>query len=319
MFKYILTSVLTLLLVGYLELVAFRPSTKILPAKPTPTTAQAIPVPPTITPTAIPTPSLQVTYQGIDDDKVKSYNFTSIYNGNGPHVLRVLEPNKPAVGVAHNFLYLLPVVKENPAPAEDVIEILRGLNAQNKYNLTIILPSFSLDPWYADHPTDPNLRYESFMVKELQPWVKENLSKSGSEQHWLLGLSKSGLGAIDLLFRHPNTFTLAAAWDFPADMPTFDQYNAALIYGTADNYQSNYQLTADFLETYKKPFLTQNRIWISGFSGYESDISDLDKLLTQHGLVHTTGTPMNRAHIWGSGWIPEALSALNQLSPKLLL
>ena len=318
MFKYILTSVLTLLLVGYLELVAFRPPQKILPAKPTPTIVQATPVPPTILPIPTPTPSLQVTYQRTDDDQVKTYNFTSIYNGKGTHVLRVLEPDKPAVGVAHNFLYLLPVVKENPPPEEDVIAILRSLNAQNKYNLTLILPSFSLDPWYADHPTDPDLRYESFMVKELQPWVKDNLATTGSEQHWLLGLSKSGLGAIDLLLRHPDTFTLAAAWDFPADMPTFDQYNATLIYGSADNYQSNYQLTPNFLEKYKNPFLSQNRIWISGFSGYASDISDFDKLLTQHSLLHTAGTPTSRTHIWGSGWIPEALSALNQLSLKII-
>ncbi len=38
----------------------------------------------------------------------------------------------------------------------DGLETLRSLNAQNKYNLTIIEPSFGIDPWYADNPTDPS-------------------------------------------------------------------------------------------------------------------------------------------------------------------
>ena len=46
------------------------------------------------------------------------------------------------------------------------------LDAQDQYNLTIIEPSFSIDPWYADNPNDANLQYETFMTNELVPWVK---------------------------------------------------------------------------------------------------------------------------------------------------
>ena len=52
---------------------------------------------------------------------------------------------------------------------------MHSLNAQNQYNLTIIEPSFPIDPWYADNPTDPQLQYESFMTKDLVPWVTQNL------------------------------------------------------------------------------------------------------------------------------------------------
>ena len=56
------------------------------------------------------------------------------------------------------------------------------------------------------------------MTSELEPWVKANLATTGTEQNWLIGFSKSGIGAEDLLLKHPDLFTLAATWDFPADM-----------------------------------------------------------------------------------------------------
>ena len=106
------------------------------------------------------------------------------------------------------------------------MQTLLGLNAQNQYNLTIIEPTFGIDPWYADNPTDPNVQYETFMTQDLVPWVKQNLATTGSEQNWLIGFSKSGLGAQDLILKHPSVFTLAASWDFPADMSSYDEFGA---------------------------------------------------------------------------------------------
>ncbi len=72
-------------------------------------------------------------------------------------------------------------------------------------------PSFAIDPWYADNPTDSSQQEETFMATELAPWVKANLATSGTEQSWLIGFSKSGIGAQDLLLKHPDLFTLAAS------------------------------------------------------------------------------------------------------------
>lgn len=41
---------------------------------------------------------------------------------------------------------------DNPG---DALGILRSLDAHDQYNLTIIEPTFTIDPWYADNPTDP--------------------------------------------------------------------------------------------------------------------------------------------------------------------
>ena len=207
--------------------------------------------------------SLQIQYQGTDANGVASYAFNSSDDGYGTHILRVLQPTNPAPGVPHNFLYVLPVEPELGTTYGDGIDTLRSLDAQDQYNLTIIEPSFAIDPWYADNPTDPNLHYESFLTKDLVPWVTQNLTPppasqpfappTGGGQNWLIGFSKSGMGAADLLFKHPDVFALAASWDFPADMATYDQFgsSSASEYGTDANFQANYRLTSTFVDAHK--------------------------------------------------------------------
>ena len=104
----------------------------------------------------------------------------------------------------------------------------------------------------------PNVRYETFMTRELVPWVEKNLATTGHEQNWLIGFSKSGLGGQDLILKHPGIFALAASWDFPADMSSYDELGAdpAASYGTDANFQANYRLTPAFVNAHKGPFLS---------------------------------------------------------------
>ncbi len=263
------------------------------------------------------TTGAQIVYRSTDANGVASYDVTSVNNGYGTQVLRVLAPTNPAPGVAHNFLYALPVEAGLGSVYGDGLETLRALNAQNQYNLTIVEPSFAIEPWYADNPNDPNLRYETFMTNDLVPWVEQSLASTGNEQNWLIGFSKSGIGAADLILKHPGLFTLAASWDFPADMAAYDDFGAssANSYGTDASFQANYRLTPAFVAAHKAPFQTDNRIWIGGYSNsapFQDDMSDYDALLTSVGIVHTTGTPQPMSHRWDSGWVPIALAALSQ-------
>ena len=95
---------------------------------------------------------MQVQYTGTDANGVASYNVVSADNGYGTQVLRVLSPTNPSPGVAHNFLFVLPVEPGLGTQYGDGVDTLRSLNAQNQYNLTIIEPTFRIDSWYADNP-----------------------------------------------------------------------------------------------------------------------------------------------------------------------
>ena len=274
-------------------------------------------------------PSLQIQYAGTDAQGVMSYDFTSADDGYGVHVLRVLAPSDPRPGVPHNFLYVLPIEPELGSTYGDGIETLASLDAEDQYNLTIVEPSFPIDPWYADNSNDPNLQFETFLTKDLVPWVTQNLTPSaasqplapvtGQEQNWLIGFSKSGLGAQDLILKHPDVFSVAASWDFPADMSSYTQFgsSSASNYATDANFQANYRLTPSFVDSHKTPFLSENRIWIGGYEDIETDVADYDALLTSEGILHTTETPHAMPHRWDGGWVPIVLSALSQDSAAL--
>ena len=270
--------------------------------------------------TASAAPPFQVVYRSTDANGVASYDVTSVDNAPGVQTLRILAPTNPAPGVSHNFLYLLPVEAGLGTQYGDGIDTLRSLNAQNQYNLTIVEPSFGIEPWYADNSIDSDLHYDSFMANDLVPWVTQNLSLTGQEQNWLMGFSKSGIGGQDLLLKHPNVFSLVASWDFPADMSTYDQFGgSADNYGTNANFQTNYRLTQTFVDAHKAPFLANNRIWIGGYWTFRTDMADYESLLTAEGIAHTTETPQQMLHRWDSGWVPVALAALRQDSINLSL
>jgi hypothetical protein len=136
-----------------------------------------------------------------------------------------------------------------------------------------------------------------------------------------MGFSKSGIGGEDLLLKHPDVFSLAASWDFPADMSSYDQFgsSSASNYGTDANFQANYRLTQAFVDAHKGPFQSANRIWIGGYWTFRTDMSDYDSLLTSEGIAHSTETPQQMPHRWDSGWVPIALAALHQDSTALSL
>ena len=260
----------------------------------------------------------QVGYQSTANG-IQTYNVISPENGYGVQTLRVLRPTHPAAGVAHNFLFVLPVEAGLGNRYGDGVATLQSLDAEDQYNLTIVEPTFDYLPWYANNPSDRNVQYESFMATELLPWVDQQLASTGREQNWLIGFSKSGYGGQDLLLKYPNLFTVAASWDFPADMSSYNQlgFGAAPVYGTEANFAANYQLTQAFVAAHRSPFLTQERIWIGGYSLFHQDVSDYAALLKSQGIAYTTGPSQYLAHRWDSGWVPAALAALYQDSLSL--
>ena len=274
----------------------------------------AVPVPTPAPYTEFGRTGLVTQYAGSDvEPGVVDYNFTSPDDGPQPQQIRVLKPTRPAPGMAHNFLFVLPVQPGvDNLTYGDGLDTIDRLNAENTYNLTVVEPSFAVDPWYANSPVDPHEQYETFMTRQLEPWVKATLAVTGHEQSWLMGFSKSGLGAEDLLLKHPDLFTLAASWDFPAGLATFDALgDSAQGYGTNANFQAHYRLTPAFLEAHRAPFENINRIWIGSYGLYRPDVEAYDALLTSVGILHSTENPIQMAHAWDSGWIPVALSALH--------
>lgn len=249
---------------------------------------------------------------------VDSYDVTSQANGTGSHTMRVIKPTNPDPHYPHAFLYMLPVEAAGGSTYGDPISNATALGLANTYNLTIISPGYAIDPWYADNPSDATILQETFTVW-VTDWVKANLAISGTEKHYLIGFSKSGIGGADLIFRHPSLFEKAVLWDTPADDNAYNRFTPddADVYGTAGNFTNNYELSSDNLSGWNSPFTSSNRIWVASGVTYGSEVVDWDNLMTSLGIQHSfDGTTFaSDSHAWHDDWILAGLSSiLNQVS-----
>lgn len=261
----------------------------------------------------------EVHYLSDDSRSIATYSVISATNSGSPRLLRVLQPTRPSPRVAHNFLFVLPVEEGLKSVFGDGLHALQSLDVQNEYNVTIIEPSFGIAPWYADNPDEPDVRHETFMTRELIPWVRATLSTTGDEQNWLIGFSKSGLGAQALLLKHPDLFDLAASWDFPADMSAHDEFGPgpAACYGTDANFQANYRLTSQFVATRRTPFLQTCRIWIGHGPLFANNVSKYESILGAASVRYAAGVMLDCPHRWDGGWLPVALAGLHECSIEL--
>jgi S-formylglutathione hydrolase FrmB len=195
----------------------------------------------------------------VDANGVKYYPVTSVYQG-FLQIIRVLQPTNPASGKPPRLLYVLPVesgVDTLSSPLSDGLEELRLLNVPNQFNMTLIAPSFGYEPWYGDDILDSK-RMESFVIDDLVPWG-DTFATGSVAQRYLIGFSKSGNGALDLILRHPGVFNGVAAWDSPTQLNDVSSYSGMPInFGTQANFSS--YIIPNLVTSNANPFQQQIRI-----------------------------------------------------------
>ncbi len=85
-------------------------------------------------------------YLSTDANGVQSYDMISANDGYGPQILRVLRPTNPAPGVAHNFLFVLPVEPGLGTTYGDglaTIETRRGRGSRSRGGFRLFLPALT--------------------------------------------------------------------------------------------------------------------------------------------------------------------------------
>jgi len=258
-------------------------------------------------------PSMTVGTPTVDGNGVKYYPVTSVYQGSEQQIIRVLEPTNPAPGKPRRFLYVLPVdqgVQDLTSTWSDGLEELRLLDIPNRFNMTLIAPSFNYEPWYGDSVTDPTHRMESFIIVHLIPFG-DTFAQGGVPQRYLIGFSKSGNGALDLILKHPRVFNAAAAWDSPAQLNDLSAFSAlALNFGTQENFNLYY--IPNLISSNATAFQQQNRLWVSGDqAAWTADMIALDSELSAASIPHTWVQGGVRVHSWNSGWLDGAVTNLD--------
>jgi S-formylglutathione hydrolase FrmB len=115
--------------------------------------------------------------------------------------------------------------------------------------------------WYFDSPIDSTSQYESYITKELVPYIDANFStKANSKSRAITGLSMGGHGAMYLAIRHSDLFGAAGSTSGGFDFRPFPKsWNLQNLLGV---YESNKERWYDYTVMRQVELLTNNQLAI---------------------------------------------------------
>ncbi len=233
-----------------------------------------------------------------------------------PTEVEVLVPDEIVPGRRYRVVYILPVSPGREGRWGSGMREASNLDAANRHGVICVGPTFPRHPWYADHPGNPRLREESYVLRDVVPLVDERYPTEASPHgRLLLGFSKSGWGAFTLLLRNPDVFGRAVAWDAPLDMRQLPEgWGLEEHFGDAAHFARHRILDllrqrADLLRE-QPPRLGLLNSPDLGFAG---QMMALHEAMDTLGIPHLWKTSAASSHDWSSGWFPEALQCLMEM------
>ncbi|MFP6765718.1 MAG: alpha/beta hydrolase-fold protein [Planctomycetaceae bacterium] len=222
--------------------------------------------------------------------------------------LEILLPDNMQPRHRYPVLFVLPVEAGQTRRWGHALQEVQRHDLHSRFQIICVYPTFSDLPWYANHPGNPQLAQESYLLKTVVPFVDKHYPTTGTAQgRFLVGFSKSGWGAFSLLLRHPDSFAAAAAWDAPLMMDRHGQYGSGPIFGSLASFR-NYELTRLIRTVDLKG--QQPRLIHLGFSNFRQHHEEFEALLQGEKIPHIYRDGPQHKHAWDSGWLPAAVELL---------
>jgi len=94
----------------------------------------------------------------------------------------------------------------------------------DQYGFIVVGVDGNYSSWYFDSPIDPSFKYETYVVKELVPFIdKQYKTIADRKARAISGLSMGGHGALYLSFRHQDIFGAAGSMSGGVDFRPFPE------------------------------------------------------------------------------------------------
>ena len=108
--------------------------------------------------------------------------------------------------------------------------------------MIFVYPDGGKSSWYFDSPLDSNMQYESYIIKELVPYVDANFpTKANPKSRAITGLSMGGHGGLYLAIRHSDVFGAAGSTSGGFDFRPFPKsWNHPNILGEYETNQTRW-------------------------------------------------------------------------------
>ena len=127
--------------------------------------------------------------------------------------------------------------------------------------MIFVCPDGGRGSWYFDSPIDSSIRYESYITKELVPFIDANFStKANSKSRAITGLSMGGHGALYLAIRHSDIFGAAGSTSGGVDFRAFP--NRWDIKKALGEYESNKERWYEYTVMRQVELLTNKQLAI---------------------------------------------------------
>ncbi len=241
---------------------------------------------------------------------------------NGGQQIHVLIPdNYGDSGSDHRVLYVLPVEKSGDCRRGYPLDVLRHMDAHNRYGLLIVFVTIQEEPWFVDHAVDRKVRQASYMHEFVVPYVDRIYrTVRGPDGRFLFGFSKGGWGGYRLIFSRPDMYGFAAAWDAPFLVDRFIYEMEAAIGTTAQLTLCRPDLAVRSLHG---SFRDQSRLVLAGENAFgklvpppvgDSHVIEMHRLLQKEGIHHTYLEEIGCPHTFNRAWMEPTLSALMDLA-----
>ena len=127
--------------------------------------------------------------------------------------------------------------------------------------MIFVYPDGGKSSWYFDSPIDSSMQYESYIIKELVPYVDANFpTKANPKSRAITGLSMGGHGALYLAIRHSDVFGAAGSTSGGVDFRPFP--NRWDIKKALGEYESNKERWYEYTVMRQVELLKNNQLAI---------------------------------------------------------
>lgn len=254
----------------------------------------------------------------VDDGGFQLHTVRSPYQA-GTTKIRVLLPDAFDKSRRYRVLYVLPVEALDGQRWGNGLKTIRKAGLHNRHKLVCVAPTFSHLPWYADHPSDPMIRQESYLTRVVLPLVEKNYPAiPGRAGRLLVGFSKSGWGAFTLLLRNQEVFAAAAAFDAPLALDRPGPYGSGPIFGSRENFEK-YRVESLLKKNAGRLGSSKRLALLGHFVNFRKQHEKARSWMNSLKIQHHWHKGQRWKHSWESGWLPRAIELIagdDKVQPK---
>ncbi len=147
----------------------------------------------------------------------------------------VIVPENYSEKTKYPVVYLLHGYSDNYAKWVKTVPAIKTLATQHQ--LIIVCPDGGYSSWYMDSPVDSAFQYETYITRELLPFIDSRYSTIPNRlNRAITGLSMGGHGALYIAIRNKNLFANAGSMSGGVDLRiSTKKYDIAKRIGDIEN------------------------------------------------------------------------------------